>query len=88
MVLKGVIYIFVHPNTNSVLAFSLKSQQVFEPMDIHHYPSALNVIEMKEIVSFYARFYIMVGFVTRDKCFDYLLVCREHVRESHFESLY
>ena len=53
MVLKGVIYIFVHPNTNSVLAFSLKSQQVFEPMDIHHYPSALNVIEMKEIVSFY-----------------------------------
>ena len=54
MVLKGVIYIFVNPNPNSVLAFSLKSQQVLEPMDTHHYPSALNVTEMKEIVPFYA----------------------------------
>ena len=54
MVLKGVIYIFVHPNSNYVLAFSLKSQQVLEPMDTHHYPSALDVTEMKEIVSFYA----------------------------------
>ena len=54
MVLKGVIYIFVNPNPNSVLAFSLKSQQVLEPMDTHHYPTALNVTEMKEIVPFYA----------------------------------
>ena len=54
MVLKGVIYIFVNPNPNSVLTFSLKSQQVLEPMDTHHYPSALNVTEMKEIVPFYA----------------------------------
>ena len=56
MVLKGVIYIFVKPNTNFVLAFSLKNQQVLEQMDTHHYPSALNVTEMKEIVSFYAQY--------------------------------
>ena len=75
MVLKGVIYIFVNPNPNSVLAFSLKSQQVLEPMDTHHYPSALNVTEMKEIVPFYAWYehftcYFVNTFMLRDRHFE------------------
>ena len=54
MVLKGNIYIFVEPNQDNILAYFLKSQEIFQPMKIYYYPQEMNVNFMKNIVPFYA----------------------------------
>ena len=53
MVLNGIVYIFVQPNQNSVLAFSLKSEVVRLPMNIHYYPPELNVSKLRNAAPFY-----------------------------------
>ena len=53
MVLNGIIYIFVEPNNDSILGFSLANQQIFQPMNTYYYPYEMNVKELKTIVPFY-----------------------------------
>ena len=53
MVLNGVVYLFVQPNQNSVLAFSLKSEEACLPMNIHYHPPELDVSKLRNIIAFY-----------------------------------
>ena len=53
MNLNGMIYIFVQPNGDSVLAFLLASQEKFQPMNTFYYPHEMNITELKNVLTFY-----------------------------------
>ena len=55
LILRGMLYIFVDPNENSILALSLKNpQEVNQEMIVHKIKSGTNATSLKNVIPYYS----------------------------------
>ena len=53
MVLNGLVYIFVHPNEDSIIALSVENHQMKKIYESQHLSNA-NVTKLKTVIPYYS----------------------------------
>ena len=53
MVLNGLVYIFVHPNEDSIIALSVENHQMKKIYESQHLSNA-NVTTLKTVIPYYS----------------------------------